>query len=63
MVTGGAGYVGSISNDMKTKTVEWYKYLLKNPDKAKSLMINNTLLYDEGNSFSCGYRKQIISNY
>jgi nucleoside-diphosphate-sugar epimerase len=35
---------GSISNDMKTKTVEWYKYLLKNPNMAKNLMINNTLL-------------------
>ena len=35
---------GSVSNDMETKTVEWYKYLLKNPNMAKNLMINNTLL-------------------
>jgi nucleoside-diphosphate-sugar epimerase len=33
-----------ISDDIKTKTVEWYKYLLKNPESAKDLLINNTLL-------------------
>ena len=35
---------GKISDNIKTKTVEWYKYLLKNSDAAKDLMINNTLL-------------------
>jgi nucleoside-diphosphate-sugar epimerase len=33
-----------ISDDIKTKTVEWYKYLLKNPESTKDLLINNTLL-------------------
>ena len=33
-----------ISDDLKTKTVEWYKHLLKNPESAQNLMINNTLL-------------------
>ena len=33
-----------ISDNIKNKTVEWYKYLLKNPDVAKNLMINNNLL-------------------
>jgi len=33
-----------ISDDIKTKTVEWYKYLLSNPEYAKNLTINNTLL-------------------
>ena len=33
-----------ISDDIKTKTVEWYKHLLKNPESAKDLLINNTLL-------------------
>ena len=35
---------GTITDSIKTKTVEWYKYLLKNSDAAKDLMINNTLL-------------------
>ena len=35
---------GKIFDNIKTKTVEWYKYLLKNSDAAKNLMINNTLL-------------------
>ena len=35
---------GDITDDIKTKTVEWYKHLLHNPDIAKNLLINNTLL-------------------
>ena len=35
---------GTISDNIKTKTVEWYKYLLNNPHDSKNLMINNTLL-------------------
>ena len=35
---------GDIHADIKTKTVEWYKYLLNNPEAAKNFMINNTLL-------------------
>ena len=35
---------GDIHADTKTKTVEWYKYLLNNPEAAKNFMINNTLL-------------------
>jgi hypothetical protein len=63
IITGGFVYVSCISNDMKTKTFEWHKYLLKNPDNAKSLIVNNTLLCNEGNSFSCRYGNQVISNY
>ena len=32
IITGGFVYVSCISNDMKTKTFEWHKYLLKNPE-------------------------------
>ena len=35
---------GVISDNIKTKTVEWYKYLLNNPEAAKNFMVNNTLL-------------------
>lgn len=33
-----------LSDGVKTKTVEWYKHLLYNPEIAKKFMINNTLL-------------------
>ena len=35
---------GQISDNVKSKTVEWYKHLLNNPELAKNFMINNTLL-------------------
>ena len=31
-------------DDIKTKTVDWYRYLLSNPEASKDYMINNTLL-------------------
>jgi len=34
---------GTISNNIKTKTVEWYKYLLNNPEDSKEFLINNVL--------------------
>ena len=34
----------NISDDIKTKTVDWYKYLLKNNKAAENVLINNTLL-------------------
>jgi nucleoside-diphosphate-sugar epimerase len=35
---------GIISDDIKTKTVDWYKYLLNNPTVAKNFMINDILI-------------------
>ena len=35
---------GIISDNIKTKTVDWYKHLLNNPDVAKNFMINDTLI-------------------
>jgi nucleoside-diphosphate-sugar epimerase len=35
---------GTISDDIKTKTVEWYKYLLNNPSVARNFMINDALI-------------------
>ena len=35
---------GIISDNIKTKTVDWYKYLLNNPDVAKNFMINDALI-------------------
>lgn len=34
----------TISDNIKTKTVEWYKYLLNNPKDSEDLMINDRLL-------------------
>jgi nucleoside-diphosphate-sugar epimerase len=35
---------GKITDSIKTKTVDWYRYLLSNPEASKDYMINNTLL-------------------
>ena len=34
----------NISDDIKTKTVDWYKYLLKHSKSAENVLINNILL-------------------
>ena len=34
----------NISDDIKTKTVDWYKYLLKHGKSAENVLINNILL-------------------
>ena len=35
---------GIISDSIKTKTVDWYRHMLSDPEKSKDYMINNTLL-------------------
>ncbi len=35
---------GTILDTIKTKTVDWYRYLLNNPEASGEYMINNTLL-------------------
>jgi len=35
---------GKITDSIKTKTVDWYRYLLSNPEISKDYMISNTLL-------------------
>ena len=35
---------GVISDDIKTKTVDWYRYLLNNPNIAKKFLINDILI-------------------
>jgi nucleoside-diphosphate-sugar epimerase len=37
-------FEGKITDNIKTKTVDWYRYLLSNPKISKDYMINNTLL-------------------
>ena len=32
-----------VTDNIKTKTVEWYKHLLNNPEDSKKFLINNTL--------------------
>ena len=32
-----------VTDNIKTKTVEWYKHLLNNPEDSKKFFINNTL--------------------
>jgi len=34
---------GVISDNIKTKTVEWYKHLLNNSEDSKKLLVNDTL--------------------
>ena len=35
---------GKISDTIKTKTVDWYRHMLNNPETSKDYMINNVLL-------------------
>ena len=32
-----------VTDNIKTKTVEWYKHLLNNPEDSKKFLINDTL--------------------